>query len=345
MAPTLDRREFLSRMALGGAVLAAAPALAATAKDRPYVMTVLGRIEPDQMGVTLSHEHVLVDFIGADRVSRDRYDADAAFAGILPHLRRIKDLGCGTMVECTPAYLGRDAVLLRLLSKASGLHLLTNTGYYGAADNKFLPRHAFTESAERLAKRWLKEWRGGIEGTGVHPGFIKIGVGGGGLSDLHRKLVRAAALTHRDSGLTIASHTGPAALALEQVAVLREEGVSPSALIWVHAQAEADVATCLRVAEQGVWVSFDGYSPSETARYVGVARAFRDRGRLPQLLLSQDAGWYRPGERNGGEFRPFDALFARLLPALREAGFSAGELDQVLARNPQAAFTVRVRRS
>ena len=263
---------------------------------------------------------------------------------ILPHLRRVRDLGCRTLVECTPAYIGRDAALLQRLSKASGLHLLTNTGYYGAADNKFLPKHAFTESVEQLTARWIAEWREGIEGTGIRPGFIKIGVGGETLSELHRKLVRAAARTHLATGLVIASHTGPARLALEELALLRGEGVDASAFIWVHAQAESDQMACLRVAEQGAWVSFDGYGPDETARYVEVAKSLRGKGRLRQLLLSHDAGWYRPGEPDGGEFRPFDSLFKTLLPAFKEAGFSATEIDQIMVWNPQSAFGVRIRR-
>ena len=344
MRPSLSRRQFLDRIVFGGASVASVPRLAATDSEKLQVMTVLGPIPVEEMGVTLTHEHVLVDFIGADKISRDRYDTADAFAKILPHLRRVRDLGCRTLVECTPAYIGRDAALLQRLSKASGLHLLTNTGYYGAADNKFLPKHAFTESVEQLTARWIAEWREGIEGTGIRPGFIKIGVGGETLSELHGKLVRAAARTHLATGLVIASHTGPARLALEELALLRGEGVDASAFIWVHAQAESDQMACLRVAEQGAWVSFDGYGPDETARYVEVAKSLRGKGRLRQLLLSHDAGWYRPGEPDGGEFRPFDSLFKTLLPAFKEAGFSAAEIDQIMVRNPQSAFGVRIRR-
>ena len=54
--------------------------------DEPRVMTVRGPIPPGEMGPTLPHEHVLVDFIGADKVARDRYDADEVFGIALPHL-------------------------------------------------------------------------------------------------------------------------------------------------------------------------------------------------------------------------------------------------------------------
>src|SRR5678815_4745101 len=99
--------------------------------------------------------------------------------------------------RCTPNYIGRDVRLLKRLAGATGLNILTNTGYYGAAGNKFLPRHAYTESAEQLSERWVSEWREGIDGSGVRPGFIKLGVGSGKLPELHARLLRAAARVHR----------------------------------------------------------------------------------------------------------------------------------------------------
>ena len=70
------------------------------------MMTVGGPIAPEQMGLTLPHEHIIVDFIGADRVARDRYDADEVIRVALPHLRRLREQGVRTLVECTPAYPG-----------------------------------------------------------------------------------------------------------------------------------------------------------------------------------------------------------------------------------------------
>ena len=92
----------------------------------------------------------------------------------LPFLRKIRSLGCHTLVECTPAYIGRDPRLLRQLSEASGLNLLTNTGYYGAADDKFVPRHAYEETAEQLAGRWTREFYEGIEDTGIKIGRAHV---------------------------------------------------------------------------------------------------------------------------------------------------------------------------
>ena len=62
------------------------------------------------------------------------------------------------------------------MSEASELHILSNTGYYGAANDKHLPAHAFDETAEQLAARWIRECERGIDGTGIKPAFMKIGV-------------------------------------------------------------------------------------------------------------------------------------------------------------------------
>ena len=239
------------------------------------IVSVTGNISPQHLGTTLPHEHVLVDFIGADQVSRQRYDQDEVFAVVLPQLKRLRAVGCQALVECTPAYLGRDPLLLKRLAEASGVTILTNTGYYGARQGKFLPAHAFEETADQLAARWLNDWRAGIEGTGVRPGFIKIGVDGGPLTDVNRKLVQAAARTHLKSGLTIAAHTGDGQAALEQMAILRDEGVDPSAWIWVHAQNEQNGDLHVRAGRQGAWVEFDGVGPKSIDRHVELVNTMR----------------------------------------------------------------------
>lgn len=335
----INRREF--------AALALAAGVGSTtqrifAQPAGQIMTVLGPIQPDELGFTLTHEHVLVDFIGAEEVSRARYDAEEVFRIALPFLEQARQFRCRTLVECTPAYIGRDPLLLKRLSQASGLHLLTNTGYYGAADDRYLPAHARQESAEQLAERWTREWRDGIEASGIRPGFIKIGVDGGPLSEVDRRLVQAAAKTHLASGLTIASHTGGGP-GLEEIETLRAEGVSPRAWIWVHAQGVQDNAILLQAAEQGAWISLDGLASESVGQHLEKLRVLKEKGFLRQILLSHDAGWYHVGEAGGGRFRPYDTLFKEMIPALEREGYTPEEIHTLTVENPRRAFTIRVR--
>jgi phosphotriesterase-related protein len=233
---------------------------------------------------------------------------------------------------------------LRRLSEASGLNLLTNTGYYGAGANKYLPRHAIEESDDQLARRWIEEARKGVEGSGIKPGFIKIGVDKGPLSDIHRKLLRAAAITHKSTGLTIASHTGDGVAALEQLVALEQEGVSPSAFIWVHAQNESKVEIHLKAAELGAWVEFDGISEQSLDRHVEFVRRMIDRDFVRRVLISMDAGWYHVGEPAGGRYRGYEAAFTLFVPALKKAGTSERQISTLLMDNPRKALEQRVRR-
>lgn len=334
-----SRRKFLKQ----GALLLATSANPLSFElpfAKAEIMTVNGPIKSRAMGMSLIHEHILVDFIGADKISVDRWDREAVIKKVLPYLQEIKDLGVKTLVECTPAYLGRDARLLDELSDRSAIQIITNTGYYGARQNQHLPEHAFRESAEELAERWVNEFAKGIDGTSIKPGFMKIGVDTGSLSDIHQKLIRAAAITHKATGLSIASHTGPALAAFEQIEILKTEGVKPSAFIWVHSQNEKDAQKHVEAAQQGAWVSLDGVSENNVNIYLEILQKLKAEKLLHKVLLSHDAGWYRPGEPNGGEFRPYTDLFAFMLPAMREAGFSEVDIRTIMVKNPAEAFTI-----
>lgn len=145
----MKRRDFLQSTV--AALVASSSRRVAAVDAQERVVTVSGEIAANQLGTVLPHEHILVDFVGAEKVSPERYDAGEVFRVMLPYLEHAREAGCQALAECTPAYLGRDPKLLKRLSEASGVKLLTNTGYYGARQGKFLPQHAFRENAVELA--------------------------------------------------------------------------------------------------------------------------------------------------------------------------------------------------
>jgi len=280
-------------------------------------------------GAILVHEHVLVDFGGAE--TPGQYDPEEVFRIARPKLEEIYRLGCRRLLECTPHYLGRNARLLARLSDAVGLELWTNTGIYGAADRKGVPAFAWQETAGQLAGRFMEEARRGLDG--LKPRFIKTGVKGAPLEELDRKLVRAAAIAARETGLTIASHTGPGAAALEQLEILAAERVRPAKFVWVHAQNEKDHALHEKVARAGAWVEFDGIGPRSLDWHLECVRWMAARGLLGQTLVSQDAGWYHVGEPGGGHYRGYAYLYTDFLPRLTPAW-----TRQLLVVNPVRAF-------
>lgn len=313
--------------------------------EKAKIITVTGEISPEKMGKTLHHEHLLVDFIGADSTGYFRWDREEVVKKVLPYLEGIKAAGYKTLVDATPKFLGRDPELLKELSEKSGIQILTNTGLYTAVGGKFLPPYAFTDTPEQLAERWISEAKSGIEGTGIYPGFIKIAVERKPLEDIQRKIVAAACLTHKATGLAIMSHTGPAVAAFEEFEIVEKNGIAPSAFIWTHANNEKNLDKQVEAARKGYWIAFDKFTPADTAEYVSFAKLMKGEGLLDKLLFSHDAGWFDPMVPGGGNFRGFTDIEKYLIPALKENGFSQADLAQVFIQNPARAFEVKLRLS
>lgn len=295
---------------------------------RDFFLTLASSLPVTDAPSILVHEHVLVDFVGADLIRPGRYDRDEVFRVARPKLEELKRFGCRRMLECTPNFLGRDHELLARLSDTVGIEIWSNTGLYGAADHKFVPAFAHVETAAQLAARWLTESR-----QSWRPRFIKIGVNRGPLDEIDRKLVRAAAITSRQTGLTIASHTGNGAAAVEQLEILAEEKVSPGRFVWVHAQSEKDHTLHERVARAGGWVEFDGIGRNTIPFHLECVRFMAGRNLLRRTLISQDSGWYHVGEAGGGNFRGYTFLYTDFLPLLEPT-----QIPILMWENPRAAF-------
>lgn len=344
MEHRLTRRQFVKDMAVGltsASVLAGANYSVSssedkgdTMKDSSFIQTVRGRIEPGDLGLTLIHEHVIVDFIGADEVSKDRYDADEVFEVMLPYLKEIRELGVTGFGDCAPMFLGRDPELLARLSEAADMHIITNTGLY---KEPYLPEYAFEKSADELAEIWIDEMENGIEGTQIRPGFIKIAVNPGNLIPVQQKIVRAAARTSRSTGLTIACHTGHGTAAMETLDILEEEGVPLNKYIFVHAGTDKDHD----VAQRGGWVEYDGINEEQSARYIQLIKEMLEKGYENNLLLSQDAGWYNVGQPGGGEIRDYAYLVRDFIPLMKAAGIDQDTIDRLLIKNPARALSIR----
>ena len=312
-------------------------------ENQPFIQDVNGPNESDFARKWLSHEHILVDFIGADSIQPNTWNHDSIIKAVLPYLDEIKEFNVDYFVDATPNYLGRDVLLLEKIAEKSGLRILTNTGLYGARDNKFIPSYAWKMSPEELAQMWIDEYENGIDGSSIRPGFIKIGVDASDpLHGMHQKLVKAAALTHLSTGLTIASHTGDAVGLWPQLTLLKEMRVSPESFIWVHAQNEKNHENYLQAAEMGCWISLDGLG-WELEQHIEKILFAKKNGILDRILISHDSGWYDPQKENQ-TINPYTAIFEKLYPELKSQGFTDEEFNQLMRVNPSKAYAVRIRK-
>jgi len=305
------------------------------------IQTVLGRIPASSLGFTLPHEHIMVDFIGAEKTNRARWNVDQVVSRLRPFLMAAKQSGVRGFVDCTPAYVGRDPRILKKLAQDTGLHILTNTGYYGDSKGLYLPASAHSETAAEIAGHWLSEWQNGIEDTDIRPGLIKIRVDGetaepSRMTDMDRKLIGAAAQVSRKTNMAVTCHSpGPSGLAA--ALAFASQGGEPGKFIVAHCD-DNGVELNRKIAAAGSWVSIDGIGRKPEKEHVVIVKPLIEKS-PDRLLLSMDSGWYHVGEADGGKIDGFTALPDRFLPALREAGISASQIKRITVENPATVFT------
>ena len=292
--------------------------------------------------IWLTHEHILVDFIGADSIQPNTWNHDSIIKEVIPYFEELKEFNVNYFVDATPNYLGRDVLLLEKIANKTGIRIITNTGLYGARNNKFIPQYAKEMTVKDLAEMWISEYENGIDETSIRPGFIKIAVDNSdSLHTMHQKLVKAAALTHLKTGLTIASHTGKAMGLWPQLNILKEMGVSPESFIWVHAQAEDNNDSYLKAAEMGCWISLDGLG-WELEKHIEKILFAKRNGILDRILISHDSGWYDPQKENQ-TIKPYTNIFRKLYPELKSHGFKDDEFKLLISVNPSKAFSIEIR--
>ncbi len=303
--------------------------------------TVNGPILIERLGFALTHEHIMSNF-GKDQSETSQYNEEALFKQVVPYLKKLKSLGANSIFDCTTAYFGRRVDLLQRISDSTGIQLITNTGFYGAANDRYIPPFAYEASAQKISKIWIAEFQKGIDGTEVKPGFIKLAFDEGPPSKIDTKLFIAGILTHLKTGLTLAVHTGDNLEAVnQQLRLLEEYKVSPSAWVWVHANKVSDVDVLLNTASKGAWISLDGVNTSNIQELLNAITQFKSQNLLYKILLSHDGN----GFPRGGPIREFEAISKKLIPAMRTHGFTEKEINQIMVQNPKNAFRITVKKT
>jgi predicted metal-dependent phosphotriesterase family hydrolase len=309
-----------------------------TAEQDGYIYSVHGKMDIANLGISLTHEHIMSRF-GLESSYVPVYLKDSLFMQVIPYLKEVKALGIVSIFDCTTAYFGRDVRLLKEISDSTGMEIITNTGYYAAADDRYVPESAYESTIEEISRIWIEEFENGIDGTDIKPGFIKLGFDNGA-SDIDSKLFSAGILTHLSTGMTMAVHTGDNPAAVEnQLELLEQFKVSPSAIVWVHASNTADDNLLIETAGKGVWISLDKFKSPATEDYVSRITLFKEKDLLHKVLLSHDGNSFNGKD----QLRGYKAVITHLVPALKENGFSDDEINQLLVLNPKNAFRVEVR--
>ncbi len=231
------------------------------------INTVTGTIAPDQLGRTLMHEHVFVEYGGpsADCLPSGRkFNTIAArCAGFGDGIRKC---GVATVVDPTTVDLGRNPLLLKEVAARTGLTVICATGIYSIAAYLRV-RRELGGSNEAVTELFIKELTEGIDDTGIKAGIIKVVTGHPVIIEEERELLLAAARASVATGAPIITHT-EGVLGVEQQNILGDAGVPPHRIIIGHSCLSRDFDYHMRIVHGGSYVAFDRFGmpdmPDET---------------------------------------------------------------------------------
>ena len=312
------------------------------------VNTVLGTIPAEELGFVAIHEHIGYGMPGSELDSKWWKSPEQAYEETVPKLRRFREQGGGTFVDATGICNGRDIDYYKSLSAKTGLNIIASTGFVGG-DTALA--HFARASVEYLTELFVHELSVGIGNTGSKAGIIKVGVSRGGrMTDLDKRIYRAAARASLATGAPILTHL--AIDAESAIDVFSSEGLPLDRVLFGHVDdgVNADKTRDTWIAEQGGRIGFDtfGYE-TELPDPPFWARPRKERldhflrfigqGFLPQVLASADAncsplGW--PGVKG----HTVSYIFDQLVPDLKAAGVSDADIHTIFVSNPAEFLTL-----
>lgn len=358
-----SRREFLLQTAALAAVAApggtatAATQRAATPPRPGMVQTVLGPIDADGLGFTLSHEHLFSSSTGMWRIWPELMGGRTNFiARAVEHLQAAREAGVRTIVDVTTADLGRDIRLAEEVSHRSGMQIVPCTGHW------LYPALSMSaRTVEELTGFFIKEIERGIEDTTIRAGVIKVATDSEGITPFHDRALRAAARASKATGTPIVAHTNAFVRSGEaQAAIFEAEGLDPAKVCLGHSDNSMDMGYLTGLLRRGFLLGMDHFSrgqlpPGQTAtaeiepllwRHRAVRlKALVDAGFAGQLLLSND--WIHADSAFATgtlatleSINPDGMLFInrRVIPHLLEIGVPADAIRTMTVDNPRRFF-------
>jgi phosphotriesterase-related protein len=310
----------------------------------PHVQTVLGPIDPGDLGVTLPHEHTQISLWHIE-ARWDYWQLTRDEPLILEELAAFRDAGGDGIVDLTMPGVGRDPAWLAGVARASGLNVVMGCGWYRGA---YYPPETLIDrrSVDDLADELVREASEGVGDTGIRPGIIgEIGTDKPWLSALEERVHRAAARAARQTGLALTTHSVLSPVGLAQLAIFEAEGADPSRVVIGHSDSYPHLDHYLAIIERGASIEFDflgmSFTPAERhgeGRIVELLCELLSRGHVEHILLSQDVCHDSQLQRYGGN--GYTYLASTFLPRLREAGVSDGEIETMTVANPRRLLAI-----
>jgi phosphotriesterase-related protein len=340
------------------------------------VLTVLGPVDPLNLGITLTHEHLLIDLsaafvppvndegrrlaneplsienLGWVRVNWASSNDNLVYQDVETGKREVahfKNAGGQSLVDATTIGIDRNPEALAEISRASGVNIIMGAGYYVGPSH---PEDFSSRSVDSITDEIIRDVQVGVGGTGIRCGIIgEIGCSWPWTDD-EKKSVAAAVAAQRATGAPLLIHPGRDQKApIEIVNFIDREGGDLSSTIMSHVDIRIYEREILReLAATGIYIEFDTFGldspfqphalelfmPSDSQRIEKVKWLVED-GDLERILLAHDICTKHRQRTYGGH--GLDYVPANVTGWMRLQGITQRQIDTMLIENPKRVLT------
>jgi 5-phospho-D-xylono-1,4-lactonase len=294
----------------------------------PRVRTVLGDIEPEELGATDYHEHL---FQVSPLLRGDELDDESASgreAGLL------RAAGAAAMVEATPTGLGRRPEAVARVSARTGLRIVHVTGAHREA-HYAVGHPLLDEPVDALVNRFSQDLVVGMDGTPVRAGAVKAGADYWSLTAFERRVLTAVGALAARSGVPVMVHLEHGSAAHEVLDLLAAEGCPEDRVALAHVDRNPDPGLHRELAARGAYLGYDGAARNQRwpdSVLIDCLAAVVESGGGDRVLLGGDVARRSRYVAYGG-MPGLAYLFDRFVPRLRQA-VGDDALGSVLVANP-----------
>ena len=320
------------------------------------INTVTGPIKPEELGITLMHEHIVYGPPGweGDQTIAP-FDRETIVKAGVEQLKRIKTFGVKTFVDVTTLDSGRTPEIYKEISEKAEIHIICATGYLNeekGSSTYWKLRGMLGDVSNELHELFLTEIVKGIRDTGIKAGVIKVGSSKGAITDYEKMMFKAAAHVQKETGVPIITHTEEGTMGPEQAELLIKEGVDPSKIQIGHMSDNLDMQYQKKTFDQKVYVAWDrmglqivGGCPMDEERYPVMVDLI-NKGYADRLMISHDsiAHWLGRPLNVPEDALPIIAnwhpahLFENIIPEFKKRGVTHETIKTIIEDNPKKLF-------
>ncbi|KAK6490312.1 phosphotriesterase-related protein-like [Huso huso] len=342
------------------------------------VQTVLGLVDPNQLGRTLTHEHLTLTFEfcfcppppGQESLADAEIEMQNLFwlkqnpysskenlllnqetVAVKEELLQFKRAGGGTIVENTTTGINRDMKTLKWLSQETGVHVVAGAGYYvfdtHSSETRSMP-------VEKLTDIIVSEIEHGADGTDIKCGVIgEIGTSWP-ITESEKRVLQATAHAQAQLGCPVIIHPGRNPEAPFQVIrILQEAGGDISKTVMSHLDRTIfESEKLLEFAKLGSYLEYDLFGtemlnyhfnpdvdmPSDNER-IKRLRLLIDEGFEDRIVIAHDIHTKNRLTKFGGH--GYSHILTNIVPRMLQRGITQHAVDNILVENPKRWLTFK----